>query len=58
LQFGRQFADEFFNSLRLVPVTDQDRISGADNDQVMHAEQCNARFTVVENDVITCVERR
>ena len=56
LQFARQFANEFFNSLRLMPVADQNRIGGSDNDQIVNAEKRDARFAVVEDNVVAGVE--
>ena len=51
LQFRRNFGDEVLDLFRLMPVTNEQRILRAHDDQVVHAEQRDVRAILIRNDV-------
>ena len=38
LQFRRKFADQVFDLFRFVPMTNQKRVRGSHDDEIMHSE--------------------
>ena len=57
LQLGWKFADQVLDLLRLVPVTNQDRIPRTHDDKVVHPQQSNRRPVLVEDNVVRGIER-
>src|SRR5207249_11372553 len=56
LQLRRQLANEVLDLLGVVPVANQNRVASAHNNQIVHADQCHRRLTVIENDIVAGIE--
>src|SRR5438874_13280280 len=57
LQFRRKFTDQLLDPFRFMAVADQKRIRCADNDKIMHSEQCDCRSPFLKDDVVTGIDR-
>ena len=57
LQFGWKFAHEILDFLRVVPVANENRVAGADDNEVVDAEQRDRGFAIIKDNVIAGVER-
>src|SRR6266496_2273288 len=57
LQLRRQLADQIFDLLCFVPVTDQKRVLCLHNNEVMNSKYCDGRSVLLENDVVAGIER-
>src|SRR5204863_7190110 len=57
LQFRRKFTDQLLDPFRFMAMANQKRIRCADNDQIMHSEQCDCRSIFIEDDIVTGIDR-
>jgi hypothetical protein len=56
LQLRRQLADQIFDLLCFMPVTNQKRVFCSHNNEVMNSKQCDGCPILIENDVIAGIE--
>src|SRR5207247_11232068 len=58
LQYVRKFTDQVCDFLRLMTMTNQNCVTGSDNNQVMNSKQRDCCPVLIENDVISGIDRR
>src|SRR5439155_14892563 len=57
LQLGRQFTDQAFDLLGLMPVTNQNRVACSHDDEIVDPEQRDRGSLLIENNVVGGIER-
>src|ERR1700730_12269602 len=58
LELGWKLADQVFDLFRVVPVTNQDRVAGSDNNQIVDAQKRDSGTLLIENNIVSRIDCR
>src|SRR3979411_537724 len=56
LELWWKLADQVFDLLRVVPVTNQDRVAGSDNNQIVDAQKRDSGTLLIENNIVSRID--